>query len=238
MPSWLARAFPSVFSYGRPGSMVNTIRARRTRLVRLYLEQLQTPAGLVRILDVGGTYHYWAAAGFLDPARFHITLYNLCTPRLPDDAQGFDVIEGDARRLPVGRGAFDAVFSNSAIEHMGSRADQQRMADGIRRISDRYIVQTPCLYFPLEPHSHIPGFQFLPHWVRALLIRSFRINYFPAKETFSGCLEVSRSTLMLTRRGVQKLFPEARIIRERLFGLTKSYVAVHGYDEPRFGQSG
>jgi hypothetical protein len=61
-------------------------------------------------------------------------------------------------------------------------------ADEVRRISSRYIIQTPSFWFPLEPHSLIPLFQFIPHFLRAFPIMWFNINYFPRAGSYAEAL--------------------------------------------------
>jgi hypothetical protein len=112
------------------------------------------------------------------------------------------------------------------IEHVGSYENQQIFANEVRRVSDKYIIQTPSLWFPLEPHSLLPLFQFLPHSFRALLIMTFNINYFPKATTYKAAIIVSHSTLMFTHKRFKKLFPEAEIQVERFLGIPKSYTAI------------
>jgi hypothetical protein len=112
------------------------------------------------------------------------------------------------------------------IEHVGSYANQQIFAGEVRRVSDKYIVQTPSIWFPLEPHSLIPLFQFLPHPIRALLIMTFNINYFPKAKKYKEAIKVSHSTLMFTHKRFKQLFPEAEIQVERFLGIPKSYTAI------------
>ena len=180
MSSYLQRLLPSLFSYSRPDSFVNQLRARRSGLLKDCLDQLAPASRPARILDIGGTHHFWAMLGFADPDRFHITLLNLEPETLPSGIQGFESVRGTATALDYRAGDFDFIVSNSVIEHMGSREGQARMAQEVQRLRTRYMIQTPAFWFPLEPHSHLPGFQFLPHAARAVLIKHFRINYFPA----------------------------------------------------------
>ena len=67
-----------------------------------------------RVLDIGGTPDCWD----LLPLRPRVTLLN--TPRAKDDlAAAAEWVAGDGRALPFRDGAFDVVFSNSVIEHVG-----------------------------------------------------------------------------------------------------------------------
>ncbi len=230
MSSYLQRLLPSLFSYSRSDSFVNQLRTRRSTLLKGCLDQLPRGSRPARILDLGGTHHFWAMLGLADLDRFHITLLNLEQETLPPGLDGFASVRGTATKLDYRPGDFDFVFSNSVIEHMGSREGQVRMAQEVQRLSARYLIQTPAFWFPLEPHSHVPGFQFLPHAARAVLIRHFRINYFPAGRTYAECRRVSRTTMMLTGRQFQRFFPGAQLHKERLFGLVKSYTVVRGFD--------
>jgi len=54
----------------------------------------------------------------------------------------------------------------------------------------------------------------------------FDINYFPKASSYQEALQVSRSTLMLTKKEFRNLFPEAEIQVERLLGIPKSYTAI------------
>lgn len=164
--------------------------------------------------------------GFLEPARFHIVLLNLQMPTLPPGTEGFSTEAGDACDLTPHLKDVDIIFSNSVIEHVGSRERQTAMADTIRNSRLPYAIQTPNFWFPLEPHAHIPGFQFIPHRLRARMIQRRGFQYFPKKPTYRECLEVSRSTQMLTARQMKRLFPEAVLLKERFFGMAKSFTAV------------
>lgn len=73
---------------------------------------------------------------------------------------------GDARDMAYRDREWPIVFSNSVIEHVGTHEDQQRFANEIRRVSDRYFVQTPNKWFVIEPHYGLPLIQFLPRRAR------------------------------------------------------------------------
>jgi hypothetical protein len=116
---------------------------------------------------------------------------------------------GDATAMPFTDRTFDVVFSNSVIEHV-PMDKWPTFASEIRRVGDRYFVQTPNKWFPIEPHYMLPLVQFLPRRLRHLL-----------DERFAG-----GKIDLLDERTLGDLFPDAEIRRERMLGLTKSLMAV------------
>lgn len=206
-------------------SFVNRLRKKRFLLIQEEIEQLIAAKGTIKILDIGGDIGYWKQIGWKHP-QCSIYLLNLYTPPEQEATEGFVFVKGDALHLPYDYGEFDLVFSNSVIEHVGSYAHQEKFAAEVVRVCDKYIIQTPSLWFPLEPHSLIPFFQFIPHRLRALLIMAFNINYFPRQKNYQAALGVSKSTIMFTRQRFHRLFPGAVIKVERLFGIPKSYTVV------------
>ena len=120
---------------------------------------------------------------------------------------------------------FDVVFSNSVIEHLFTWDNQMLMAHEIRRVGKRYFVQTPNKHFLLEPHFYVPGFQYLPVDVRAGLARRFALGYHERARTEEEAMQMVREIRRLSASELKTLFPEARILRERLGGYTKSLIA-------------
>jgi SAM-dependent methyltransferase len=127
-------------------------------------------------------------------------------------------VDGDARALPFADQEFPLVFSNSVIEHVGGWDDQLRFADEVRRVGRRYFVQTPNKWFPIEPHYQLPFIQFLPHRLVVALRSRFQLGHVPK--------DGSLSIRLLDAGALRVLFPDADIYRERVFGLTKSLMAV------------
>jgi 2-polyprenyl-3-methyl-5-hydroxy-6-metoxy-1,4-benzoquinol methylase len=127
------------------------------------------------------------------------------------------VVKGDGTRMEYADGEFPVVYSNSVIEHVPKEL-QQAFADEVRRVGRRYFVQTPNRWFPIEPHYQTPLFHFLPVRLRRWLNRHFTLGW---RE--KGYWE---DVNLLSARDLRRLFPDAEIHRERLFGLTKSLMAV------------
>ncbi len=177
-----------------------------------------------RILDIGGTAEYWS----LLPERPRITLLN--TPRARADVGETAWVAGDGRRLPFRDGAFDVVFSNSVIEHVGDADSQERFAREVARVGRRYWVQTPNRWFPVEQHLLTPFVHWLPRrWQRTIVPRcnlwSLLVRVTPDRRRFY--IEHYLTDVRLLGFGeVRALFPGSHVIRERLCGLTKSFIAV------------
>ena len=110
-----------------------------------------------RVLDVGGSPEIWLFAS-IHP---RLTVINL-PAALRSSGEGVAVLAGDGRMLPFRDGSFDIVFSNSVIEHVGKREDQQRFADEVSRVGRHYWIQTPNRNFPLELHLMMPLIHRLP----------------------------------------------------------------------------
>jgi Methyltransferase domain len=205
-----------------PASLASHMRRRRFALFRSALE---LPPRATMVLDVGGTIEFWRSMGEL-PQGLTVTLLNRTLPKLALPP-GFAARSGDARALTdVADGAFDMVFSNSVIEHVGSFADQQQMAAEIRRVGRRYFVQTPNRWFPIEPHYLLPLFQFYPRPLQITLTQRFALGWVPRMPEREQAARHIEQLRLLTAREMHRLFPDARIARERIGGLTKSLIAI------------
>jgi hypothetical protein len=181
----------------------------------------------LRVVDLGGTTETWRRA----PVRpRQVVVLNLENPGESHDPALVPVL-GDAcaaRSVLVGAGvdpSFDLVFSNSLLEHVGGHARRAAVAEEVRALAPRHWVQTPYRYFPLEPHWLFPFMQFLPMPARAGVAR-----WWPLVHTMPDSREVAMRDVQWTELiGVAELrsyFPESRVLRERVAGLTKSIVAV------------
>jgi hypothetical protein len=202
------------------------MRRQRFSFFLSLLNQVERP---LRILDVGGTSEFWQLMGLSKLGQARITLLNLQAPSASGPV--FDSVAGDARDLSrYPDRSFDVVFSNSVIEHLGPAfSDQQRMASEIQRVAKRYFVQTPNRYFPLEPHFLVPGFQFLPVSLRTWMVSSFDVGWYKRIPDKSAARKEVESVSLLTEQQLRTLFPGAAIYKERLLGLTKSFVAFGGW---------
>lgn len=190
------------------------VRGWRERRYLLFLELCGVHEA-DRILDVGA-----GRGAALE--RFNSTNPILAIDLVPKqsaelDKPNVDVVQGDGTELPFRDGEFDVVFSNSVIEHVPKRL-QHRFASEVRRVGARYFVQTPYRYFPIEPHYQLPLFQFLPKRVQRTLNGRFTLGW----QEKGQWEEIT----LLSVKEFKQLFPDAEIHRERVFGVTKSLMAV------------
>jgi ubiquinone/menaquinone biosynthesis C-methylase UbiE len=175
----------------------------------------------LRILDIGGTESYWESMNFVDNENVHITLLNLKIANVKN--KNFTSIKGDASDLSDFKdGHFDIVYSNSVIEHLYNKENQKKMANEVRRTGRYYYVQTPNYYFPIEPHWLFPFFQFLPFRVRVFMTKNLNLGNYERSGNEEVAIDRIKRVSLLTEKEMKALFPDAKVYREKLLGLTKS----------------
>src|SRR5262249_6093011 len=111
---------------------------------------------------------------------------------------------------------------------VGDFAQQRRMAQEVRRVGARYYVQTPNRYFPIEPHFLFPFFALLPATLRAFLLRHLALGWYPRIADHAESNRLVRSVRLLTCAELAVLFHDARMVRERVGWLTKSFSVFGG----------
>jgi hypothetical protein len=174
------------------------------------------------VLDLGGRAETWRRARERPRS---VTLVNLEASDRQDEGW-IRHVHADAcdPRLLDGE-KFDLVYSNSLVEHVGGFARRQALAENINRLASRHWVQTPYRYFPIEPHWLCPGMQFLPLSARITLARYWPMGHTPP----STREEAAESVLwveLIGAREMRTLFPQSRVIFERVAGVPKSLIAL------------
>lgn len=177
-----------------------------------------------RVLDVGGTLDIWRLA----PLKPRLVILN--EPRAAEGAcAGVPVVFADGCALPFRDASFDVVFSNSVIEHVGDAGSQARFAAEVSRVGRAYWVQTPNRSYFLEAHLLTPFVHWLPPAWQARLVRWGTVWEWivrPSPDRREYYLDhYLTSVRLLAARDLGRLFPGARILRERFLGWTKSLVA-------------
>ena len=149
-----------------------SIRSRRRKLA-LFLE-VMGPTPATTVLDVGVDEVSLGDAG----GQSGCTTHNLLEQRYPwperltalglhhgarfrERYPQIAYVQGDACALPFADGAFDVVYSNAVIEHVGGRERQEAFVREAVRVGRRVFVTTPNRWFPIEVHTRLP----LVHWL-------------------------------------------------------------------------
>ena len=102
------------------------------------------------------------------------------------------------------------------------------MANEIKRVGKKYFVQTPNLYFPIEPHFLFPLFQFLSIDIKVWLLRNFSMGWYPKISDKQEAIDLATNTKLLSKKKLQNLFPNSNLYAEQVFGLSKSFVVYDG----------
>lgn len=189
----------------------------RSRAAKLaMLRQLIGNNPAPRVLDLGGQVESARPLLELLPRAAQVTVLNVMPTEVQRTrAEGLEVqaVVGDARSLPFPDRAFDLVYSNAVIEHLGTAAAQYRMAAEIQRIGRTWFVTTPNRWFPFEFHTRLPLVSWLPP---ALLRRSaaaFSYNHV-ARRYMTG--NDQSDLCLLSARRLRRMFPSSRLVKNRI----------------------
>ncbi|MEZ5773977.1 MAG: class I SAM-dependent methyltransferase [Hyphomicrobiaceae bacterium] len=217
---------PSDRPYENTRSLPFRFRQGRFRHVRALIDTVIAEKGSARIIDIGGTEQYWAIArDYLAGKPVEIHLVNL--EKADVAGAPFLAHAGDATRLgEFDDMSFDIVHSNSVIEHVGSWANMMAMADNVRRLAPRYYVQTPDFWSPVEPHFRAFGWHWLPEQVRARRLMRRGYGFRGRASSMDEAMRSIQGCALIDRRQLAALFPDARILAERVLGLPKSLMAI------------
>lgn len=208
-----------------PNSLANRLRTRRFRQFEALVADMPKP---LRILDVGGTNQYWERRGWANSGDAQITILNLMAEE--QRHRNIQPVTGNATNLSqFDEKSFDVVFSNSVIEHLFTRANQGRMAQEVQRVGKALWVQTPNFWFPIEPHFHVPGWQWMPVTLRVAMLRRWACGWVGPCPDPVRARELVDEVRLLTAKELRDMFPEAKLIPEKFCGLVKSWTIAAGF---------
>ncbi|NEQ86524.1 MAG: class I SAM-dependent methyltransferase [Moorea sp. SIO2I5] len=213
----------------RPDSWASQLRKKRIKLFKSLIDSGSTP---LKILDIGGRQNFWENTDFFNQEfkDVEITLLNLNLAEVKVTHPNFKGVVGTATNMKQFEdNSFDVVFSNSVIEHVGDYNAQRQMADEAMRVGKMYFIQTPNFYFPIEPHFVFPFFQFLPIEVKVWLQSNFDLGQRKKLPNKQKARESVTSIRLLTKKELSNLFPYGNIYEEKLFFLTKCFIAYGGW---------
>jgi hypothetical protein len=198
----------------------------RKRRMNMFLDALAPASGDV-LLDIGGYPGCWTdhpqPVARIDILNVHEIPWN--PARAP--RHNIRTLVGDGCALDIGDGAYNIVFSNSVIEHVGSWERQKLFAAEARRVGQSVWVQAPAYACPVEPHYLALFIHYLPVVWRKRLARRFTLWGWLQRPNKEQVAEMAENTRLLTKKEMKTLFPDCKIYTERMLGfIPKSYIAV------------
>jgi ubiquinone/menaquinone biosynthesis C-methylase UbiE len=156
-------------------------RQARRRVHSFFMKAMQ-PGREDRILDIGTSDVTGTDANMLEQLYPH--KQNLTCASLSDGSSILTAYPGvrhvriaAGEPLPFDRNAFDIVYSNAVLEHVGSKARQKVFLEEMCRVAPRRFLVVPNRFFPIEHHTCIPFLHYLPKSLFRSVLRGTRYDY-------------------------------------------------------------
>jgi hypothetical protein len=216
-------------NYDSQKSLASRLRAKRIAVFLKIIEDVHNEYGYVNIIDIGGTEAYWnmVPMQYFDKHNVRITIVNLPRYTTQKDHGLFKFRAADACDLSTFRDkSFHIAHSNSVVEHVGDWGRMIQFANELSRVSQKYFVQTPNYWFPIEPHCLTPFFHWLPKRIKIWLVSHFQLGHWRRAATLEDAARLVESARLLKKKMLQDLFMDAEIVTERFLWLHKSFIAV------------
>lgn len=188
----------------------------RQRKFDLFME-LFDPSPQDLVLDLGGGDGSYLSTMYPWPERVVVIDIQLeRIARIGSFSRALPLL-ADGTRLPFAGGAFDLLWSNAVIEHVGGHDNQQAFASEVRRVAKAYFVTTPWRGFPIELHYKLPLYQFVPKRLQRAISQHMAIGWYGRGEW--------EEINLLWHRQLRMLFPEAQVIKQRVTPWPETLIA-------------
>ena len=197
------------------------IRPFRKRRMLKFIKGFNPEVGQT-ILDVGGSPYNWDLVDY----RGSVVMLNLDPVMDAKFKPNLRSVVGDGTALEYEDEAFDIVFCNSVIEHVGSLEQQRKFASEVCRVGKRVFLQTPAKSFWMEPHYVTPFIHYLPKSWQKKLLKNFSIWGLIARPSQAYIDSFVDQTKLLGHGELKQLFPDCSIYREKFLFMTKSYIVI------------
>lgn len=164
------------------------------------------------VLDIGSTSDSGSASNIFLTFFKKRYVVSVSDQEMPSEVKSkfphVNFVKGDALTLFFPNGAFDLVFSNATLEHVGNRLNQKKFInEAIRVCLKETIIVFPNRWFPIETHTKLPFLHFLPNKIHRKIIK------------FLGFTDLSlEDNLNIpTKRQVNRFFKELEIEKYNIY---------------------
>jgi hypothetical protein len=129
------------------------------------------------------------------------------------------VVQLDGGALPFADAAFDIVYANAVLEHVGDADAQRAFLCELARVGRRVLfVATPSRTFPVDSHTLVPFAHWLPPRLRDAVYERLDVgDWVRGSMRLVGARELAR---LAGAAG----WPRPAVSRQRLLGLTSVLV--------------
>ena len=210
------------FGYGNPALRIKTffsVQARKKMYIRFY--HICRPRPTDSVLDLGVTPDEQLADSNLFeklyPWKEQITAASVedCGNIVRRYGLKSFVLTQPKQPLPFRDKEFDILFCSAVLEHVGTRDDQRFFLSECLRVADRIFLTTPNRWFPIEMHTFLPFFHWLPWSVFQRI----------AAPIHNGFWSDINNLNVLSKRNILALSDEIRVDFVRILGM-KSNILV------------
>jgi hypothetical protein len=218
-------------NYDSNNSFAFKLRVKRAERIKTLITECYNEYKQVTIIDVGGTKTYWniLSKEFLAEKNVHITIVNLPSKdTLPENDGIFTFCVGNGCNLfEFEDNSFHIAHSNSVIEHVGSWENVISFSKELQRIAEKYYLQTPNYWFPIEPHFMCPFLHWLPKSLRVKMISHFDLGTHKKVVNYNEARVEIESYNLLSKREITYLFPDGFLFKERFLFFIKSLIITN-----------
>jgi hypothetical protein len=198
----------------------------RRKRFNIFLNKI-SPTTEMSLLDVGGYPGNWTQYKPVVKCLDILNIHPIELAKADCSHYNMRAMIGDGCKLDLPNNAYDIVFSNSVIEHVGSYENQKAFASEVRRAGKSLWIQTPAYECLIEPHYLAPFIHWLPKKWQKKLIRNFTIRGLLDQPTSVEVDNMVETTRLISFKEFKNLFPDCEILIEKmLFIIPKSYIAI------------
>lgn len=189
------------YSVLKPRSLKDKTALRKRKAIYDVLSSLVDLKSIDNVLDVGVTADRdLLASNFFEvlfPSPGKITaLSNQDASWMETVYPGLRFLQGDACDMNFADESFDLVFSSATLEHVGNWARQKQFISECVRVARRFVfLTTPNRWHPLEFHTTLPLFHWLPKNFHRKILRILGFGYLASEDNLNllGRSDLSRA---------------------------------------------